>query len=91
MLQSRKELVLISTGAFTFAKNVTSIEIPSAVTEIDDLTFHLQRTLKKVSIPDSVEEIGSDAFWCSNDITIYAAGSYADTYAKENDISFAAK
>lgn len=55
-------VVLISSSAFTFAKNITSIEIPSTVTEIDDLTFYLQRNLKSVTIPDSVEEMGVDAF-----------------------------
>ena len=50
------------------------------------------RGLERVFLPQSVNEIGNDAFWCSNDITIYApAGSYAETYAKENNISFVAE
>lgn len=45
-----------------------------------------------VAIPDSVTEIGDFAFYGCDDLTINGKkGSAAETYAKNNDIKFAAK
>lgn len=51
------------------------------------------RKLRLVRIPGTVVEIGSMSFTgCSPELTIYApAGSYAETYAKENKIHFVAE
>ena len=50
------------------------------------------KKLRLVRIPGSVVEIGNMSFsGCSPELTIYApAGSYAETYAKENNIPFVA-
>ena len=45
-----------------------------------------------VCLPASVSEIGMDAFVDCHKLTIHApAGSYAETYAKENNIPFVAE
>ena len=42
-----------------------------------------------ITIPDSVTSIGANAFEFCNDLTIIGyAGSYAEAYAKENEIEF---
>ena len=44
----------------------------------------------KVTVPQSVHTIGTDAFAKCTKLTIHApAGSYAEQYAKENNIPFA--
>lgn len=48
--------------------------------------------VKNVIIPDSVTFIDQHAFWGSTNLTIHAsAGSYAEQYAKENNITFVAE
>ncbi len=45
-----------------------------------------------VQIPDGVTEIGDDAFRECENLTVYApSGSYAEQYAKENNIKFERK
>lgn len=45
-----------------------------------------------VHIPDSVTSIGEGAFSACKELTIHApAGSYAEQYAKENNIPFVVK
>ncbi len=47
--------------------------------------------LRDIYIPDSVETIFYDAFWACDKLTIHAKkGSYAEEYAKENNIPFVA-
>ena len=60
------------------------------MTNIGDLAFCECKSLTSVTIPDSVTSIGDRAFyWCSTKLTIKGkAGSYAETYAKENNIPF---
>ena len=42
-----------------------------------------------ICLPASILEIGADAFKDCHKLTIHApAGSYAETYAKENNIPF---
>lgn len=54
---------------------------------IGEMTFWDCDILEKVMIPASVTEISYDAFMDSYNVTIVAeSGSYAETFAAENDI-----
>ena len=59
---------------------------------IHDFTFYDCKKLKKISIPASVSQIGARAFDGCEKLTVYApVGSYAEQYAKENNIPFVAE
>lgn len=46
--------------------DVTTVTIPSSVTEIEESAFYLAESLTAITIPDSVTKIGSRAFaWCN--------------------------
>ncbi len=81
-------------GDFAFANcsSLTSVTIPKSVTSIGGSVFWGCKALTSVTIPKSVKKIENDAFhWCDK-LTIHApAGSYAEQYAKENNIPFVAE
>ena len=88
---------LKSIGARAFASTkLTGVSIPEGVTEIQEYAFYPCRNLTKVVIPASVTTIGRNAVVVrsgpvSSKNTIYGkAGSYAQTYAEENNIPFVA-
>ena len=64
------------------------IVIPQTVKVIEDNVLKYCKALKELHIPATVESIGR----LPEGITIYGkAGSYAEEYAKENDLPFVAK
>ena len=87
---------------YAFARSSLShIVIPDGVTSIGDLAFSNCDNLTSVVIPESVTNIGGHVFhitiWSDGAYTIYPipgltiygkAGSYAETYAKDNNIPF---
>ena len=76
-------------GAFEGCTSLTSVNIPNSVTKISSWTFRNCTNLKTVKIPDSVTEIGSNAFDNCPNLTIHCyKGSYAETYAIENNIPY---
>ena len=78
----------IGESAFNGCYNLTSVTIPDGVTTIGTYAFGYCNNLKKVVIPESVNEIGYHAF-NNCPVTIYcAAGSYAQTYAETNGLSY---
>lgn len=81
---------IIGERAFSCCTSLTSIEIPNSVTTIDKRAFYGCTSLTSIEIPNSVTTISSDAFGeCPPSLTIYGyANSYAETYAKENNINF---
>ncbi len=80
----------IGEAAFNHS-GLISVEIPGKVTEIGDYAFSYSKDLKKIIIPKSVNSIGKDVFEGCTELTIYGkTGSYAETYAKDNNIKFMA-
>ena len=56
---------------------------------IGDLGFCNCKRLTDLTIPGSVTEIGRDAFYMCRDLTLTVPeGSYAEQYAKENEIPY---
>ena len=82
----------IARNAFIRCKNLTTITIPNGVTSIGGWAFEHCTNLITIIIPDSVTSIGKQAFLGCESLIIHApAGSYAEQYAKENEISFVAE
>ena len=76
--------------AFYNCTALTSITLPDSVTSLGWYVFEDCTALTSITIPYSVTSIGYGAFnGCTLLTTIYGyTGSYAETYANENDIPF---
>lgn len=89
---------VIGDSAFYYCRNLTNLTIENGVTSIGDNAFLDCAKLTDVKIPDSVTSISDSAFHIllgGMDVTINPnlvihanSGSYAETYAKENNIPF---
>lgn len=81
----------IENGAFEGCEKLKNVVIPNGVTEIADYAFEGCYYLESIEIPESVSEISDNAFWNCYNLQIHGVrGSYAEEYADENDIPFAA-
>ena len=82
-----------SIGAKAFMSSaLITVDIEYGVHTIGESTFMCCSSMEKIVIPETITEIGADAFYGCSKLTIYApAGSYAETYAKENNIPFVAE
>ena len=79
----------IGACAFYNCSGLTSINIPNSVTSIGGSAFEGCSGLTSISIPEGVTSIGWFAFSLCDNLTIYGtAGSYVETYAKEESIPF---
>lgn len=68
---------------------LNEVFISEGVKSIGDNAFSVCDSLRKITIPASVEYIGRDAFkYCFNLTIVAGEGSYAEIYAKDNDIPF---
>ena len=82
-------LTEIGQNAFSNCFGLRNITIPDTVNAIGAVAFAYCSNLSSVTIPASVVSIGEVAFTGCEDLTIYGyEGSYAETYANENNISF---
>ena len=86
----------IGSQAFAGCDSLTEVLIPDGVTEIGHGAFECCKQLRKVRIPASVKIIkeyyGRNIFYSCDNLTVCApAGSYAERYAKENNIPFVAE
>lgn len=94
--------VVINNCAFQYCKYLESVVIPNTITEIPLFAF-MHSSLSSIVIPASVTSIWFGAFYecpyypdgapegAPQVLTIYGeSGSYAETYANENNIRFEA-
>lgn len=78
-----------SSGVFAGCDSLQSVIVAEGATIIGEGAFDSCASLKRILIPSSVTTIGFGAFFGCKNLTIYApVGSYAETYAKENNIPF---
>lgn len=79
------ELIYLAEG-----RTLVSFVVPDAVTAIYSGAFAGQQQLTRVEIPDSVADIGENAFPVSSFLTLYGAVDEcaAKTYAERNGISY---
>lgn len=72
---------------FCECSSLKDITLPGSVTKIDGMAFAVCASLESVFIPSSVTDIDDSAFSLSPKVVIYTEpGSYAETYAKQNNI-----
>ena len=82
----------IGDSAFHYCTSLSNITIPNSITGIGFCAFDNCTNLTSITIPDSVASIECFAFDGCTNLKIYAhAGSYAEQYAKENNIPFVAE
>ena len=71
---------------------VERIIIPDSVVKIEDKAFNSCHELEYIFIPETVMEIGKSAFiWCDKLTIKTKLGSYAEKFAKENNIPIVAE
>ena len=80
----------IENSVFRGFENLRSVALPKNLTNLGESAFENCINLENVYIPASVETIGENAFEnCNINLVIYGEeGSYAQTYATENGITF---
>ena len=80
-------VISIGNYAFNDCESLTSITIPDSVTSIGNSAFNYCESLTEITIPDGVTSIGNSAFKDCESLTITCSkDSYAERYAKENNI-----
>ena len=85
----RCSVTKIGDWAFEYCTSLESITIPSSVTKIEFGAFKYCSSLESITIPSSVTEIRWSAFHGCDKLTIYGeTGSYAETYAESENITF---
>lgn len=78
--------------AFEGCTNLTSVTLPNSMTTIGYFAFNECEKLTKIRIPAETVKIERNSFKNCENLTIHApAGSYAEAYAKENNIPFVAE
>ena len=80
----------IEEAAFSYCGKLNSVELPNKLTEIKGYTFIECTSLTDVFIPPSVTTIAPNSFKdCTNLSATYGyVGSYAETFAAENNYQF---
>ena len=82
----------LGVNAFEGCASLTGVKLPDSVTDIKFGAFDGCASLTGITIPAGVTSIGEEAFYdCNDKLTIRGAkGSYAEAYAKQEDIKFVA-
>ncbi|MBQ6885670.1 MAG: leucine-rich repeat protein [Clostridia bacterium] len=79
----------IGNGAFAHCWGLEKVTIGSEIESIGDSAFWGCGSLTNITIPNNVNSIGENAFGeCENIIICGYKDSYAQTYAKDNNINF---
>ena len=82
-------LKYIDYGAFESCRHLSKVVLPDGLETISNHAFIVCSNLSSITIPDSVTSIGEDVFNYCDDLTIRCTpGSYAETYAKNNNIRY---
>ena len=85
-------LTVISGELLASCASLETVIIPESVTAIGYDAFLHCKALREIHIPAAVTKIGYNSFRNCPNLKIFApAGSYAETYAKENNIPFVAE
>ena len=91
-IQIPGSVTCVDERAFYNCIKLQSVVLKEGMISIGKEAFQYNFCLKTICIPGSVTEIGEDAFNMCHKLTIHApAGSYAEQYAKENNIPFVAE
>ena len=85
-------VVIIQDYAFYQCNSLSSIDLPYGTTSIGYATFADCENFTSITIPESVTSIDANAFTlCPSNLVIYGiSGSYAETYAAIEGITFEA-
>ncbi len=68
---------------------IGDIKLPEGITEIGNYAFYSCDKLNSVKLPEGVTDIGYGAFGNCNNLTlIIIKNSYAESYAKENELKY---
>lgn len=79
----------IPSYCFYYCTKLDNVTLPDTLVSIDSFAFAECKSLSEVYIPTSVTSIASNAFRNSPNVTIKGSyGSYAEEYAKANNIPF---
>ncbi len=92
-------ITAIGEEQFKYFSNLVEVVIEDGVESIGEKAFYSCDNLDKITIPSSVREIGEDILWTGyywvsdnshvvESVIHTPAGSYAETYAKENNIRY---
>jgi hypothetical protein len=90
-------LTEIGEEAFREDGELKEIQLPNSLKRIGWGAFILCRQLERLELSDSIEFIGKDAFYSSPQtsgelpLLIVKAGSYAESYVKDNHLNFELK
>lgn len=84
--------VIVNHILFSYHGKETHVVIPDGVQKLSGIIFYDAKQVREISIPDTVKEIEQFAFYGCKKIKLRVhTGSYAEKYAKENNIPFIAE
>ncbi len=82
----------VSQYVFYENQQLISVTVPEGVEAIEEKTFYYDVNLEALYLPQSLRSMEISSVCGCEKLTIHApAGSYAETYAKENNIPFVAE
>lgn len=85
-----RKVTEIAEDAFTWRADIKgSVILPEGLETIGGRAFNGCNNISRITVPASVNSIGAEAFeWCESLVLSLEKGSYAETYAKENNIPY---